>query len=109
MKASEIKIEFINTDCIPPLRQICSLENIKYSLPIILANNADVNVIIPWKSPSVELPKHNDEVLFIVKDKVRLGVFLRYDQWNRENIFCDGAFFFKDDVKGWMHCPSITL
>lgn len=108
MKATEIEIEFINTDYNPPLKQRCKLADITPSLPIIIGNNADVTIVPKWIDQKTQMPKHNDRVLFIVKGEVRLGVFLQYDQWNRENMFCDGAFHFTDKVEGWMMCPSAS-
>lgn len=108
MKASEIEIEFINFDYSPALTERCKLSDLK---ALERAQDKEITLICApqkWIDQNIQMPKHNDKILFIVKDEVRLGVFLQYDQWNRENIFCDGAFHFTDKVKGWMMCPSAS-
>lgn len=59
-----------------------------------------------WISPNTQMPKNNDKILFVTNNEERLGVFLESDQWDRKNMFCDGAYHFTDDIQGWMIAPK---
>ena len=61
-----------------------------------------------WVSCEERLPNHNEQILFIIKNRsqMRKGVFLNRDQWERPNMFCDGAFFISTEVTHWMPLPK---
>lgn len=49
-------------------------------------------------------PEEKRKVLFIVgNNDVRLGKFLKKDQWERSNMFCDGSFFNIEQVVKWAY------
>lgn len=60
-----------------------------------------------WINSEEQLPKADQQILFMVSEtEMRKGVFLEKDQFDRFNMFCDGAFFHKSKVKFWMPLPS---
>lgn len=60
-----------------------------------------------WKDPSAEKPQPNKQLLFKLKNNDRrFGVFLEKDQFDRDNMFCDGSFHKIESVKGWMYVPD---
>lgn len=59
-----------------------------------------------WIPVTERLPEHNQQVIFKLKDNsIRLGRFLKNDQWESPNMFCDGSFHHLEDIKGWMLAP----
>jgi len=60
-----------------------------------------------WISPLEQKPEDAKTILFKLKNnEKRFGYFLRKDQFERDNMFCDGAFFSMDEVIGWMYAPD---
>ena len=59
-------------------------------------------------SPKDRLPDENQKVLFKLKSNdIRLGIFLKQDEWQRPNMFCDGAFHQSDNVTGWFPISAV--
>lgn len=55
-----------------------------------------------WVDRLESLPSDNQKILFQLSNKeIRLGTFLSVDQWNRPNMFCDGAFHHAPHVLKW--------
>lgn len=63
-----------------------------------------------WIKASDKLPEDNQRILFVDDHNgIRLGSFLKKDQWDRENMFCDGAFFNVSKVAAWMPRPKYPV
>jgi hypothetical protein len=64
---------------------------------------------MPWYKPEEKLPEHEQKILFFTKrlstNSMGLGVFLKFDEWDRRDMFCDGSFFYKEDIAYWMPAP----
>jgi len=58
-----------------------------------------------------KLPNTEKQILFQLPNEkiIRLGYFLKKDQFERENMFCDGAFFYPNQVKCWQLAPSAIV
>ena len=64
------------------------------------------NFIQTWISPLIEKPDVTRKVVFKLKNNdIRFGNFFIKDQWDRENMFCDGSFHELETVEGWMYVP----
>lgn len=60
-----------------------------------------------WISPIEKKPIETRSVIFKLKgNDIRIGIFLVKDQFNRENMFCDGSFHKLETVIGWMYAPD---
>lgn len=66
-----------------------------------------------WISVKDRLPEHKQLVLYAAnttiqgfKQVVTSGIFLAKDQWDRPNVFCDGAFHGLEWVTHWMPLPA---
>ncbi len=61
-----------------------------------------------WIPVSEGLPTENrQEVLFVVKGVFCSGIFLKKDQFERENMFCDGGYHSIEWVSHWMLRPAL--
>jgi len=59
-------------------------------------------------SPANRLPNENEKVLFKIKSNdIRLGVFMKRDEWGRPNMFCDGSFHQSNNVSGWFSLSAV--
>ena len=59
-----------------------------------------------WISPLIEKPDVTRKIAFKLKNNdIRFGNFFIKDQFDRENIFCDGSFHNLEAVEGWMYIP----
>jgi hypothetical protein len=60
-----------------------------------------------WVKVEDGLPEHKQKVLFVLDNcETRMGSFLKKDQWDRVNMFCDGSFFTSESVVYWMPVPE---
>jgi hypothetical protein len=62
-----------------------------------------------WILADDRLPEDYERVLFFTRgfstNEMRLGIFLAKDQWDRSQMFCDGAFFPVKNISHWMKAP----
>lgn len=101
MKASEIEIEFINTDYSPALTERCKLSDLK---ALERAQDKEITLISAWIDPKHQIPQEDKKLIFKLKNNdKRMGTFMLKDQWDRPNIFCDGAFHQLESVKGYYY------
>lgn len=65
------------------------------------------NFIQTWINPNKEKPNSTKKIIFKLRNNDRrFGVFLPKDQFDRENMFCDGSFHKLETVEGWMYVPD---
>lgn len=60
-----------------------------------------------WIPVEERLPEDESRVLFYVGSELfpRSGSFFEKDQWDRRNMFCDGAFHKIESVSFWTYTP----
>jgi hypothetical protein len=60
-----------------------------------------------WVKISDGLPLDRQKILFVLDNgETRMGSFIKKDQWDRVNMFCDGSFFTSGSVAYWMTVPE---
>jgi hypothetical protein len=63
-----------------------------------------------WIESKYRLPDDNQKVIFYTSNKeTRLGIFLKKDQWDRENMFVGDGFHFCVNVSHWMPIPNAPI
>lgn len=83
-----------------------ALQSTSNELEALKAEIKELKDRMEWISIDDRFPEHNQRILFLtIWDDIEKGVFLEKDQFDRPNMFCNGAFFKTSQATHWMPLP----